>query len=244
LLATTHENANLIQKYHQRHAKVIPENAIEPFHNNLRQQIDAEKNNKDIINLIWVGRIDTAKAITILLRALKVHPNRKWKLKIVGRGPLEEKSKREAQRFGIASNISWMGHRLRTEAITEMSKADLLIITSLAEGNPTIMWEAMSVGLPVITLDHCGMADNINNNSGKKIPLDTIDRMALSISECILEMQNNPTELAQKKHTVRLEAKKHAWNLRALFWDKQYTEAIENHNAMKRRMKLSKHSIN
>ena len=55
----------------------------------------------------------------------------------------------------------------------QLNSTHLHIITSLGEGNPTTIWEAMDRGIPTVSLNHCGMKDVICDKCGVKINIET-----------------------------------------------------------------------
>ena len=56
-----------------------------------------------------------------------------------------------------------------------MCESDLHAMTSLAEGNPAVLYEAISLGIPTISLDQDGMHDTLANGNGILIPISTYD---------------------------------------------------------------------
>jgi glycosyltransferase involved in cell wall biosynthesis len=52
-----------------------------------------------------------------------------------------------------------------------MKNADLFFFTSLVEGTPHVVLEAIASGLPVICHDSCGHGAVINDSCGRKIPI-------------------------------------------------------------------------
>lgn len=51
------------------------------------------------------------------------------------------------------------------------AKNDLFFFTSIAEGTPHVILEAIGNNLPILCFDTCGQGDCVNKNIGIKIPL-------------------------------------------------------------------------
>lgn len=150
-----------------------------------------QKNNKHI-ELIWIGKIQGTKALPIALKALsKVKEKEKFHLTVIGDGPDENFCKRLAQKTNIDKICSFTGKIANKEVIKKIKESDLLFFTSLKEGTPTVISEALSFGLPVLCHDTCGFGDIINEECGIKIPLISynysINSFALMLSKIAKE---------------------------------------------------------
>ena len=55
--------------------------------------------------------------------------------------------------LNINEKISWVGKISMAEVNNLYKQADINVITSLMEGNPTVLWESMSKGVPTIVFD-------------------------------------------------------------------------------------------
>ncbi len=54
-----------------------------------------------------------------------------------------------------------------------MRQGHLMLITSLRDLTSTVTIEALSMGLPIVCLDHCGFAEVVDESCGIKIPVTT-----------------------------------------------------------------------
>ncbi len=109
--------------------------------------------------LLFVGRLDPQKRPDWLLdrlpdiaRKLPDHD-----LVIVGRGPLEHKLRRHAARLGMADRVHFALWRRDVPQI--VAAADLLVLTSAAEGMPNVILEAMASAKPVVTTEVHGVVE-------------------------------------------------------------------------------------
>jgi glycosyltransferase involved in cell wall biosynthesis len=68
-----------------------------------------------------------------------------------------------------------------------MSKAHVLLHTSICEATSTVVLEALALGLPVICHDACGMRTAVTNQCGIRVPLrdreTSIDGFCSAIQE-------------------------------------------------------------
>ena len=66
-----------------------------------------------------------------------------------------------------------------------MQGCDVFCITSLSDLTSTVLLEALSYGLPVIALDHCGFTNVITDECGIKIPIRQKEQVVKDIAMAI-----------------------------------------------------------
>jgi len=107
---------------------------------------------KKKLNIINVGRLTEQKNQLFLLEALsKLEKKFKWTLKIVGRGNLEKKIRLFIKKNSLSKKVELLGYK--NDAIYEISKSDLFILSSIYEGLPNVLIEAQLTGTPIISTD-------------------------------------------------------------------------------------------
>lgn len=122
--------------------------------------------NKEIIQLelrknqiCWFGRLHWEKGLNYLLHAFKhfrsnphnTEPNSHWKLKIIGSGPDKVKLINLALDLGINDNIQWIP--AVKDVFEEIKDSKIFVLTSLREGYPNALIEAMSMGIVPISFN-------------------------------------------------------------------------------------------
>ncbi len=234
LVAATSENAEIIKDQFGRNAQVIPENAI-PAHW-IPLQIEGSKaSTASQIRLIWVGSLDTRKAPDLLIDALTRLTSRDWQIDIVGDGPQREIVQSKIDAAGLSDRVNLRGLVTRSAVIDLFSNSDIHIITSMNEGNPTVIWEALALGVPTLSLAHCGMRDTLCESCGVLVPVSDFHQTSEAIAEELDRLIMNLEALAIKKAGAIECAQKHLWEQRAQTWLQTYNEAIENHKSKKSR---------
>jgi glycosyltransferase involved in cell wall biosynthesis len=111
--------------------------------------------------VIFVGRLMQEKGVVDLLEATRlVNVRLPCRLTLAGMGPLKELVARRAARQGLADKVVLCGYLDAADLAKAYASADILVLpTYWDEGFPTVIAEAMSVGLPVITTRIRGAAD-------------------------------------------------------------------------------------
>ncbi len=231
LLVNHTENASVVERIAgRRDLHILPENGVDEFF-----PLNEDKFKSDKIECIWVGSLDARKSLHTLLKALTmVDKNAPLIVNIVGYGPLEEKHKRYAKAHGIDHFIKWHGRVDREEVFRIFNRSHLHIITSLKEGHTTVIWEAMSMGVPTMTLSHCGMADTVDDSCGIPIPVMSYGKVCREFAARLNDIVRNPRQLQILAKGVLESRKKYFWETRVELWNKYYDMAIEIHNARKK----------
>lgn len=137
----------------------IPRNRITVIHNPLLLPaklpdpvIAAERWPVDTKRILAVGTLKIEKNYPLLLRALaRARERIPASLLILGDGPLRGELEAEAERLGLRDAVVFAG--FETDPWPFYAAADLFVLSSDAEGLPTVLIEAMHAGLPVVSTD-------------------------------------------------------------------------------------------
>lgn len=118
-------------------------------------------------NVIWVGKNVPRKQFELAATAfLNSDLSISERLIVVGKFSSEDMLK-----WKQYPNIIFMGELTRDEVLTQMAASRALLFTSVHEGNPHVVYEAVSVKTPVLCHDCYGMGQLINNKVGIKVPI-------------------------------------------------------------------------
>ncbi len=135
--------------------------------------------------LIQVARLDALKDHATAIRALAhVAENRSdVKLVLVGEGPEEKSIRQLSQDLGLEDQIRWLG--LRTDVPRLLAAADLALLTSVSEGIPLTLIEAMAARLPIVATNVGGVGEVVENG---RTGLLVSSRDAEALSQQILTL--------------------------------------------------------
>ena len=157
-------------------------------------QID-KPTDKQTFDILWVGKYDFRKQLALALRAVATawHPD--IRLHIVGGGDATP-YKQLAEGMGIMDLCVWHGAVTHDEVQRLMQQSDLFLFTSVAEGTPHVVLEAIANHLPVVCFDSCGQGDAVDERVGIKIPLSTPSQSAKDFAEKLEQLYNQRDLLA------------------------------------------------
>lgn len=105
--------------------------------------------------LLFVGRLAIQKNVPLLLRAAAAYRdkyNSNFLLVIVGDGDLRPSIEEEIRRLGLSELVSLAGTRYGAALESTYEESDLLILTSIFESFGLVLVEAMTKGLPIVSV--------------------------------------------------------------------------------------------
>lgn len=113
---------------------------------------------------ITAGRLVHQKNHKSLINAWKIvnqkHPD--WQLEIWGDGTLKNELSKQIKTLGLNNKVLLMGYT--NDIISQMQKSSGYVLSSLFEGMPLVLIEAMSCGLPIVSYTcQCGPKDLIEH---------------------------------------------------------------------------------
>jgi len=132
--------------------------------------------------LLAVGRLTAQKGFETLIRSFhQVQAEISCKLIILGEGSERNKLETIIQNLGLTDKVDLPGFSSNPYAY--MAASDLFILSSLYEGLPTVLIEAMACGIPVIATDCVSGPREIlmGERYGDLVPVNDIDALAKSI---------------------------------------------------------------
>lgn len=166
--------------------------------NNKRRELGIDKN--DIV-FSYVAELNKNKNQILLIEAIqelkKEIPN--IKLLLIGTGPLAEEYQKIIKKQRLEDNIKLLGKR---DDINELlSITDIYLASSIREGLPVNVMEAMYKKLPIIATDNRGHRELVENNVNGYIVKNNSKELIKRIVKIIgnKELKNRFSQEAKKK---------------------------------------------
>lgn len=139
------------------------ENGIEASEFEHFSGLDRSCQSRDSLTFGSVMRFSREKAPGILVNAFvrlaKKNPRTDLRLVIAGDGPLFEQTRQQVRTSGYEERISLLGWRADIRNILE--NIDVYVLSSLSEGGPYSILEAMAAKLPVVCTSVSGIEDTV-----------------------------------------------------------------------------------
>ncbi len=191
LICLTESTLSRFQRMIRVKGRVIPDLIATPPAREANQDGSFEKAVTGGI-IVGMGRLVPQKGFDLLLEAFAriagSHP--RWRLEIVGGGPLRQELERKAQTLNIAGRVHFTGEVCDPFRI--LSNADIFVFSSRFEGFGLALCEAMACGLPVISFDcPSGPGDIIRHGvDGILVPAQDL----AALSDAMDRLMSNPEE--------------------------------------------------
>lgn len=178
--------------------------------------------------LLAVGRFVRTKGFPYLLTAMArlVRENFPIRLTLVGDGSWRRRLKKMVARLGLAPYVDMPGFLPNNEMPALIREHDLLAVPSVVhtngdrDGIPNVIMEALSLGLPVVASDVCGISEIIQNGkTGFLVPQRDARALARAIRGS-LEDWRGARAMAEAGHELVLDLfdpKKNSAALRDLY---------------------------
>ena len=119
----------------------------------------------DKIRLVAVGTLKEVKGFDRLLRIVKRLRDEQYPvhLYLLGIGPMQKSIEQYISENALENSVSLLGYQ--TNPYKYVSKCDLFVCSSHAEGFSTAATEALIVGTPVCTVEVSGMKEMLGENN-------------------------------------------------------------------------------
>lgn len=117
-------------------------------------------------HLVVAGRLAEQKALHRIIDHLPAWTDRfpHLRLWLLGKGPLERALRQRTAQKGVAEHVRFAGFQANPHAW--FKHADLFLLSSLYEGSPNALLEALACGCPALVLDHPGGTREIGQVAG------------------------------------------------------------------------------
>lgn len=181
-----------------------------------------DKSNKELFDVLWVGKLDFRKQLGLAIRSIAETNNRNIKLHVVGGGD-NSYYLELAKRLKIENQCVWHGAVSHDEVQKIMQNSDVFFFTSVAEGTPHVVLEAIANNLPVVCFNTCGQGDSVNSSVGVKIELSNPKTSIKEFSRILNKLESNRGSLHNMAQNCRARQEE-------LSWDKKIQNMIELYN--------------
>ena len=145
--------------------------------------------------ILCVGRLEQQKNFKLLIESLK---NSQTTIDIVGDGSLKEDLIMLAEKYSV--NLNLLGTLSNDELLKLYPKYKIFVLSSLYEGNPKVLLEAMAAGCLVLA-NKIESVDEIIKNEENGILFDINDLDLISI---INKFENQPSEIEYMRKNAYL----------------------------------------
>jgi glycosyltransferase involved in cell wall biosynthesis len=159
--------------------------------------------NQKKINILFVGRLEKQKNLSNLILAISLSQFKKQIiLSLIGRGTQAQKLKRLARDKAVKTKfITRVPYQKMPQ---EFQKADIFTLVSTLEGQPKVLIEALSCGLPTIASNISSHQEIIKNKKNGILTETSPQRIASKIDSLVKD-ENLRKKLSQNARKTALQ---------------------------------------
>lgn len=132
--------------------------------------------------VLGIGRFVAQKDFSTLIKAFaRVREVGPARLMMLGSGREEQKLKALAKQLGIEEDVAWVG--FVDNPFAYMKRGAVFVLSSAWEGLPTVLIEALAVGIPVVSTDCPSGPEEILDRGkyGELVPVGDVEAIAQGI---------------------------------------------------------------
>ena len=135
--------------------------------------------------ILCVARLEPVKNQEMLFRALEIlRATVDAEVWLVGDGPCQARYEADLRQRGLTDRVRFLGYRYDIPELT--AAADVCVLTSIKEGIPRSLVQAMAVGVPVVATNVKGTREAVvDGESGFLVPLDDAAALAARLGQLL-----------------------------------------------------------
>lgn len=192
--------------------------------------INNKETKSSTFDILWVGKFDFRKQLDLAIRIMCELKHMDVSLHVVGGGD-SVKYQKLAQSLGVENKLVMHGLMSHSEVQAKMQNSAILLFTSVAEGTPHVVLEAIANGLPIVCFDTCGQGDCVNSSVGVKVPLTNPKQSVRDFADVITDLYNNREKLHEMSNNCIKRATELSWDNKARQVVDMYKEVVKRRNA-------------
>ena len=143
-----------------------------------------------IFSIISIGSLLPVKGFSRLIEAInkvRALTDIPFRLNIVGDGHLMDELNALVDKYQLNDVVHLLGFQSNPYPI--ISSSDLMVVSSFSEGLPTVVCEAMVLGVPVLSTDVTGCREVLGSGEFGMLVHDSVDGLANGIKDLIEDCQ-------------------------------------------------------
>lgn len=152
-----------------------------------RKKLGLPENQK---NLLFIGNLYPVKGLFYLLEAFAhcAKKSDKVHLHLVGEGHLRSQLEAKVAEWQLQSRVTFHGRQPYEKIPTWIRSADVMVLSSLSEGMPSILLESMGCGVPMIATDVGGISEILQHEkTGLLVPAKDTQALAAACERLLIE---------------------------------------------------------
>ena len=161
------------------------------IHNSIETNTENKVTAPNTFQFVYVGRLVFYKNLEVAIKAIEIVKKTEPRVRLVvlGSGPHRNSLEDLVKKFGVESNIEFMGYVSSEEKSRIIAESNALVFPSLCEGFGLVILESFDKSRPVLVSNTRPMSDIVTNQKNGFV-IDPYDENQWA--ECMLDLIKNP----------------------------------------------------
>ena len=226
VLATNLETYELAQQLGAQHVELQLDNGIaDDF---FPPQFPVRKD-RERMEVLWIGRLVANKGLSLVIDAVRqIESHYPIHLTVVGDGPLQRYYQDRIEQLELHDRVTFVGRVPFQKLKSLYRSSDVLLYTGLRNTFGIQLLEAMSFGLPVVTLNLHGVRTFVPDNVGIKVDPNDGQRIARRVKQALMTLYFDLDQRITLGMNAYHYAKQHTWSAKVAEVNRAYPTALRN----------------
>ena len=226
-LAKNMETLELLKKAGAKRAQFLLDCGLPP--NYIQENVAPKPTGR--LELLAAGRMELRKSPRLAIEAMNAARDVVARLTFVGDGPELEPSRHLAASLNLPDDrVRFLG-KVPYERMKDLYRdSHALLFTALRDSSGCVALEAMAHGLPIILLNHQGVACYVPDDAGLKVAVTNPQQVITDLAIAIRTLADSSNEQRESMSRAALSAaRRETWDQRAKLIAGWYQEIISAH---------------
>jgi glycosyltransferase involved in cell wall biosynthesis len=193
-----------------------------------------ERESSGRLEIAWAGVLTPRKGPLLALDVAAELKKRdvNFRLRFAGVGPWQERLELRIRELELQDCVEVLGAVPFDEMSAYYFASDVFLFTSLQDTTGTVVAEAMSHGLPIVTLDHQGAALMVTDQCGVKIKIESPRQVVEDMAKALQVLSLHADWRQSLGTAARRRAEEHyTWHNKADLLRETYARAVTSAQA-------------
>ncbi len=188
-----------------------------------QRPLDAERP----FTILWAGSIQPRKGLALAIEAMaKLEPTCSARLLVAGDGPMRSQSEILCHNLNISDKVQFLGSIPHQQVSELMATSDAFLFTSIRDTFGSVVLEAAAHALPIIALNHQGIAAFVPDGAAIKVPVADLESTIQGLAAAITKLQANPQFRRDIGSAAYQFARRNTWPERAKTMTRVYAQVV------------------
>lgn len=228
-LALTEQMKWKMGQFYRREILVVPNGIDMGRFQNSQNSLAEISDIKNANTILYIGRLIPVKGVEYLIRSMKIIINDipDTNLIIVGDGADRKKLENITHILGLEDHIKFIGQIPNCEIPKFTNIANIFVLSSINEGFPNVILEAMASGLPIVATKVGGLPDIVEENvNGYLVESKCPEKLAEKI---VLILKNKKMQQEISTNNKK-KASTYSWNNVINMLERIYTDTLTEYD--------------